>query len=203
MSQRPFRVVADVRDRPAWLAARRRMLTASDAAACLGASRWRSAADVATAKASGDELVDTEAMALGRALEEPVLRYWAQISGRRVRRARHLLASVSRPWLGASPDAWAYDDVDGFAAVEIKVTSSRWGAEPPPDYEIQCRVQMAVTGVRLVHLVGLCGSTTLRRFRIAHDPVEEQRILGQLEKVWNECILPSVRRVDSNMTAGW
>ncbi len=181
---RLFTTVAESSDRPAWLAARRRLITASDAAVLLDGSPYRTPDDVVASKLDGEEIEATEAMELGVALEEPVLRYWASKTGRRVRRARHLLASTVWPWLGATPDAWAYDSFDGLAAVEIKVTGARWGAAPPPGYVTQCRVQMAVTGVNLVHLVGLCASTTLRVFRIHHDPVEQRRIIDGLEQVW-------------------
>ncbi len=196
MTPRPFRRVVAVDDRDAWLAARRWFVTASDASKLLGDSRWARPDDVVRAKVTGEDDLPPDAaerVALGAALEEPVLRYWAQTTRRRVRRCRDLLASTRWPWLAASPDGWAYDEIGGFALVEVKVTSSRWGAEPPRDYVTQVRVQMAVTGVHTAYLVGLCASTALRVFTLRHDAYEEARIVGGLEKVWNDRLAPFVR----------
>lgn len=61
-----------------------------------------------------------------------------------------------------------------------------WRGGPPAKYEIQCRVEMAVTGLPWTDLVCLCGGQQyLGPFRFERDPEIEERILAPLREFWD------------------
>jgi hypothetical protein len=61
-----------------------------------------------------------------------------------------------------------------------------WRDGPPPNYEVQCRVELAVTGLPWADLVCLCGGQRyLGPFRIDRDMEIEERILGSLREFWD------------------
>jgi hypothetical protein len=61
-----------------------------------------------------------------------------------------------------------------------------WRDGPPPKYEIQTRVEMAVTGLPWTDLVCLCGGQRyLGPFRIERDLELEGRILAPLREFWD------------------
>jgi len=61
-----------------------------------------------------------------------------------------------------------------------------WRTAPPAKYEIQCRVEMAVTGLPWSDLVCLCGGQQyLGPFRFERSAEIEDRILGPLREFWD------------------
>jgi predicted phage-related endonuclease len=76
-----------------------------------------------------------------------------------------------------------------------------WREGPPPKYEIQCRVEMAVTGLPWTDLVCLCGGQRyLGPFRIDRDLALEERILAPLREFWDMVIAgvePTVDHTDN------
>jgi predicted phage-related endonuclease len=61
-----------------------------------------------------------------------------------------------------------------------------WRDGPPPKYEIQCRVEMAVTGLPWTDIACLCGGQKyLGPFRLERDPAIEERILTPLREFWD------------------
>lgn len=60
-----------------------------------------------------------------------------------------------------------------------------WREGPPPKYEVQCRVEMAVTGLPYCDIVCLVGGQKLvGPFRLLRDDAAERRILGSLREFW-------------------
>lgn len=61
-----------------------------------------------------------------------------------------------------------------------------WRDGPPPKYEIQCRVEMAVTGLPWTDIACLCGGQKyLGPFRLERDLAIEERILTPLREFWD------------------
>lgn len=61
-----------------------------------------------------------------------------------------------------------------------------WKEGPPAKYEIQCRVEMAVTGLPWTDIVCLCGGQKyLGPFRLERDLAIEERILEPLRDFWD------------------
>jgi putative phage-type endonuclease len=159
------------RDKGRWLAARRSGLGATDTAAILGLSSYRTALDVWLDKtATGEPVEVTSDPALaGQMLEAPVARRAVRENpwlGKLVS-TPGLLAHPDHPWLMATPDYGLAARKDRNAPVsallEVKTTQEgvyrkAWANDvPPPHILIQCQQQLAVTGY------STCWVTCMRR----------------------------------------
>jgi predicted phage-related endonuclease len=77
-----------------------------------------------------------------------------------------------------------------------------WREGAPPKYEIQCRVEMAVTGLPWTDLVCLCGGQQyLGPLRIERDLDIEDRILVSLHEFWD--MVQSGREPTVDHTDAW
>lgn len=95
------------------------------------------------------------------------------------------------PISGGRVIEWARNVVpaDAIGDVQVKTCSAYllddWREGPPPKYEIQCRVELAVTGLPHCDIVCLVGGQKLvGPFRILRDDAIERRILGSLREFW-------------------
>lgn len=74
--------------------------------------------------------------------------------------------------------------------VQVKTCSEYlrddWRDGPPAKYEIQCRVEMAVTGLPWADIVCLCGGQRyIGPYRLDRDLAIEERILEPLREFWD------------------
>lgn len=151
---------------PAQLEQRKKLITASDAAAILGLSPWRSAIDVWNEKVGeGSSFSGNFRTRRGHAIEPLLLEWLAeQIAPLVVRPAGD--TTLTHPilsWLGATPDALVFEnegDERPIALGEAKSTGliDHWrdedGEPKVPDYyHPQVVVQMAVVGVPRTYVV--------------------------------------------------
>ena len=143
--------------REAWLAERRELVTASDAAAILGEDPRRSALSVYAEKVEGIETPETSRMRRGRRLEPVIAAEYGDDTGRHVgstdpyRIDRH----PDVPWLGATLDRVTFGSTlfpspaDGYGPLELKAVVDRGAAhewddgEAPVGFEIQLQIQIA------------------------------------------------------------
>lgn len=155
----PQSIPADPTD-PAWHAARRTFIGASEAAAVLGLSRWDNPIDVWAEKLQLVEpKADTIPMSLGRELEDWIARRWqaanptayvhAPRSTVRHPRHPHIAASVDRVIGGADMEELLECKYVGANLVD------EWADGPPVYVQVQVQVQMAVTSTRRVHVCAL------------------------------------------------
>jgi putative phage-type endonuclease len=198
------------RDRPRWLRARRYGLGASDTAAVLGLSEYRTALDVwldKTAEADPDDSDVSDAARYGHLLEGPVARDT-------VRRYPELGKLVPTPGLLAHPDfPWMLATVDYCLAprgrrgapvsalLEVKTTSDeayrrKWiGGVPPASVQVQCQQQLAVTGLDTAWVT--CwkrGSASLAEpYPVARDPRVIGQIIGYAGAWWARHMIGGVR----------
>lgn len=147
----PPYVLQQFATREEWLDARRSAITATDAAAVLGRSPWRTALHVYADKLGlRDDLDETERMEWGRRLEPVIAAAYRERTGRAVDLAPpHALArSTSREWMAASLDARQGSRELGEGVLEIKCAEwdDTWEHEAPLHYQIQLQHQLAVTG---------------------------------------------------------
>ena len=146
-----------------WLAARRRGIGGSDAAAVCGISRYRSPIDVfldKTDDARAEEVEDNLQMKVGRGLEAFVAELWEEETGKKCARRNAILQHDDYDWMIANIDRWV---VGVNAGLEIKTGSSyvrdQWdGGKIPPEYELQCLHYMAVTGADRWYIAALIGN---------------------------------------------
>lgn len=136
-----------------WLEERRSGIGASETAAVLGLSPWRSPHDVWRAKVYGetdDRIGKLRRVRFGNAFEDYVANAYAQLTGRTlINHGRHtIFRHPDYPWLTATLDR-EVDYKDGNAALEIKVVEREWaGGEPPLPYIVQVQQQCFVRGLK-------------------------------------------------------
>jgi putative phage-type endonuclease len=187
--------------RPEWLANRMRGLGASDVAAILGFSPYRTPWQVWAEKTNTHRPEDQPSAAadLGNALEPWLLEQACELLNRPVERTPHqLYAHPEHAWRLASPDGWV--PADG-RLVECKTagiasgfgTPNGWTEDRYPlGYELQCRWQMHVFDAPAVELVGLIANLGVRRYTITRDIGLENELVGQVETWWTTHVVGRV-----------
>lgn len=182
-------VLADTREmtREEWLAARRRGIGSSDAAAVCGLSPWQSPLAVYLDKIG--ELPDeepSEVMEWGTRLEPLVADVWSERTGKRVRRRNAILQHPQYPFMLADVDRFV---VGENAVLEVKTTSAfgreAWVDGAVPDhYVIQVQHQMAVTGCEKAYLAVLIGGNHLECREVKRDDEVIQRLTDIEAEFW-------------------
>lgn len=189
---------ADVHDRDAWLAERRKGITASEIAAILGISPFQSPFNLYWQK-RGDipEDFDNERLSLGRHLEPWIAERFAVAHPQFAMQApAGLWGSVERPWQLATPDGLLFDgtcscgasgdvvcsclvDVEPEAVWEGKTSATYedWGEdgsdEIPAYIRAQALWQLDVMGVKTAYVSCLFLATqAIRTYVIEYDPVD-------------------------------
>lgn len=181
-------------ERAAWLAERRQLVTASDAAAILGVDPWRGPFAVYLEKAEGVERERTPEMARGLIFEGAIAEAYALETGRPIaspgayRIARH----PEHAWLGATLDRTTLGSDrhpaprQGPGALEVKMVAaakrSEWQDEPPAGYQVQLQMQMACADLAWGALVALIGGVELRWYDATPNPSFLAQALPVLER---------------------
>ncbi len=149
--QNPFSRALAFPDPAPWKAARRPVMTGSDAAAALGFSSRTTPLQVWNAKRNGAEIEETVAMRRGRALEPLVLALFAESAD-----ALPVLTVPPTPWtlvphpampfLAATPDAITHTpDFSSAAVVEAKTMYGRFAEVENGECPIGWQIQVAIT----------------------------------------------------------
>lgn len=160
--------------RDEWLAARRRGLGGSDAAAVAGlnpyAGPWSVWADKVGLNVAEVEV--SEPMRWGTLLEPVIAAEAAERFGLDVRPSPGLVAHRDRQWQLATPDGLVGDD----ALIEVKSVGARqedaWESGPPDMYWTQGLHYCAVTGRATVHFVALVGGQRLVHHPVVYTPAD-------------------------------
>lgn len=187
--------------RPEWLAKRQHGLGASDVAAILGFSNYRTPWQVWAEKTDTRRPDDQPSAAadLGDDLEPWLIERAAVLLDRPVLRTPHqLYAHPVHPWRMSSPDGWV--PADG-RLVECKTaglasgfgTPAGWSEDRfPLGYELQCRWQMHVLDAQTVELVALVANLGLRRYTVTRDVDIENDLVAQVETWWLRHVISRV-----------
>lgn len=140
-----------------WLAARSKCVTASDGAAILGLSHYKTPLKVYEEKRNGGDSVDIDLFWWGHQMEQPTANFFTRKTGiELVDLGDYAIAyHDENDWLAATLDRVTRDGVP----VELKhisngVSLDAWEASPPLDNEIQLQIQMYVTRSDRGYLVG-------------------------------------------------
>jgi len=174
-------------DRQEWLALRRKSIGGSDAAGVLGLSKWSSPMSVWADKLGlVPDKEDTEAMRVGRDLEDYVAHRWMEATGKRVRRLNAMLYNDRHPYAHADIDRMVIGE---SAGLECKTTSALdlrkfKGVEFPEQYYVQCVHYMAVTGAERWYLGVLVLGREFFHFTLERDQAEIDALMDAEEKFW-------------------
>jgi len=156
----------------AWLELRRQGLGASDMAAVMGVSPYKTPYQLWAEKTGATPPQKVGAAAnRGVILEDAVGQYYEQERGVKLRKSNGIVRLRKHPRIMASLDRTIVGEPKGL--VELKTSSSpRWSMWPvPPEVVIQTHVQMGITGAEWCDVVALLGGLVFKIERVQFDPV--------------------------------
>lgn len=174
--------------RDQWLSIRKKTIGGSDAAGIVGLSRWATPFTVWADKTGRlPDSEDSEAMRLGRDLEDYVARRWMEQSGKRVRRLNAILYNPQYPFAHADVDRMVIGE---NAGLECKTTSTMdikqfKGVDFPEKYYTQCVHYMAVTGAHRWYLAVLVLGRAFFHFTLERDQAEIDALMAAEKDFWN------------------
>ena len=173
--------------REEWLAQRRKTIGGSDAAAIIGLSRYATPYTIFMDKTGRlPDKLDTEAMRLGRDLEDYVAKRWCEETGKKVRRVQAMLYNPLYPFAHADVDRMVIGE---DAGLECKTTSTLdvkqfKGVEFPEKYYAQCVHYMAVTGAKRWYLAVLVFGRGFFTFVLERDQAEIDALMAAEDSFW-------------------
>lgn len=173
-----------------WLEQRRKTIGGSDAASLCGLNSYSSPYSVWADKMGLlPKKEPNEAMRLGTDLEQYVAERFAEATGKKVRRDRHIIINSDYPFAHANVDRVIIGE---DAGLECKTTSvmnlKRFkNGEYPDNYYVQCMHYMMVTGKKKWYLAVLILGKDFRVFEIERND-EEISALAEIEKDFYECV---------------
>lgn len=161
-----------------WLADRMTGIGASDAAAVLGVSSWKTPYQLWAEKSGlieADDISGNEWVKWGHRLEGVIAEAYEDESGRSVFRCRQykIERHQEHEWMLCTPDAKQVDRDRGSGVLQIKTAGTflapKWEDEPPLSYQIQVQHELAVTGMEWGTLVVLIGGQRMLWFDIERN----------------------------------
>jgi putative phage-type endonuclease len=157
---------------PEWLELRRQGLGASDMAAVMGVSPYKTPYQLWAEKtgATPEQKVGAAANR-GVILEDAVAQYYEQERGVKLRKSNGIVRLKAQPRLMASLDRTIVGEPKGI--VEVKTSASpRWSMWfVPPEVVIQTHVQMGIVQAEWCDVVALLGGLVFKIERVHFDPV--------------------------------
>lgn len=166
--------------REQWLEVRRNGIGGSDAAAIVGLNNYSSPWAVwADKRGLTPDKPDTEAMRIGRDLEEYVAKRFTEASGLKVNKSNYMWANEDYPWALANVDRMIV--MGGRVGLECKTTSA-WnvkhykGGNFPDRFYCQCVHYMTIMEALRWYLAVLVlgeGLHIYQMTRVQHDVVPE------------------------------
>lgn len=184
-------------DREAWLAERRNGLGASDVSAALGINAWKSPyvlwAEKCGLLPEEDLAAESEAVEWGLRLEGPIIKAFAEKTGRLVEvpESPTLAVHPSIPFLRCTVDALQRKAAEEpLGDLQIKTTSAykadEWkdGAVPLM-YQVQVQAELFVTGLAWGSIACLIGGQRLVYRDIERDDAFIEALVPHLEQFWS------------------
>lgn len=192
------RILVKTTDMPRekWLEYRRSGIGGSDAAVIVGLSPYRSQIELWADKTGRlPDKEDSEAMRVGRDLEEYVARRFCEATGKRVRRRNAIFQHDTYDFITANVDR---EIVGENAGLECKTTSAFAksdfeNGEIPPYYYCQCCHYMNVMGYEKMYLAVLVMGRAFYWYEIKRDENECAALLNAEIEFWNKHIIPDSR----------
>lgn len=172
-----------------WHQERMSGIGASECAAALGLSKWKTPLDVYLAKITPDTpRPDTPATRRGRMMEDVVLNYYEEDVAP-VERSLPRVVSKEHPFMFASLDARRKDDLRPVEAKTVGIHGlPLWGEpgtdEVPEDYLFQVMHQMIVVRAMVCDLAALKADDNFHVYTIEHDPELAGLIVEGLAEFW-------------------
>lgn len=173
--------------RAEWLTQRRQTIGGSDASAIIGLSPYATPYTVWADKTGRlPDKEDSEAMRLGRDLEDYVAKRWCEATGKKVRRLQAMLYNPEYPHAHADVDRMV---VGEDAGLECKTTSTLniaqfRGEDFPEKYYAQCVHYLAVTGCKRWYLAVLVFGRGFFTYTLERDEAEIKALMDAEADFW-------------------
>lgn len=177
---------------------RKNYIGASESAAALGLSRWKTPLQLWAEKTGAvepDDLSDVLAIEVGTELEDLVCKLFTKRTGKEVRRVNETIYHPEYRFIAANIDRRV---VAEDAVLEAK-TASQWkvreweGEEIPQEYVIQVMHQLAVTGRKKGYIAVLIGGNQQFVWKEIHrDEGLVKDIIKKEVRFWNEFVIPKI-----------
>jgi len=167
----------------------------SDAPAILGVDPYRSALEVYAEKLGLiEKKEDSEAMRIGRDLEEYVALRFTEKTNKKVRKTNKLFVHPKFPWMIGHIDRLI---VGEKAILECKTTSPMTyevfeKGEYPPSYYVQCMHYLAVTGFQKAYLAILILNRSFKVYEIERDEEEIEALIEAERHFWEDHVLKGI-----------
>ena len=191
----------------AWRRARQNSIGASDAAAVMGISPWKTEAQLWDEKANGKTLDFHNADTVrGHRSESHILELYGIETGRKMFSGeRIMLMSNRNPFMSCTLDGIDFTDEGNPIIIEVKsvkFSHGEWSDDKIPDYYFtQLLHQLAVTGwneaILLVRFTRNEGweSASERMYHVKREDVQDQigKLVRKESRFWNEYVVNKKR----------
>ena len=186
--------------RETWLDERQNSIGASDAAAALSASPFKSQFQLWSEKvglAEPPSLDDVERVYWGNALEDKIVERFGEVTGRYVEwnGSHEITRHPNRPWMTATLDGTQECDEragDGTGVLQIKTTGhwsgKEWETEPPLHCQIQLQHEIEVKGATWGTLAVLVAGQKLLWFDMERDDDFIEQLMAKEAWFWTQVL---------------
>ena len=192
--------------REEWLELRKKSIGGSEASTVCGLNPYSSLIELWADKTGRiPPKEDSEAMRIGRDLEEYVAKRFCEATGKKVRRRNAMFQHDKYDFITANVDR---EIVGENAGLECKTTSVMnksdfEGGQIPLNYLCQCRHYMNVMGYEKMYLAVLVMGKAFYWYEIPYDKSENDTLLSMEIDFWEKHIKPDVRpEPDGSESAG-
>jgi len=191
----PLRIVKSGLSEAEWVAGRRNYIGASDAAAAVGLSPYKTPYQLwleKTGQVEPDDLSHNEAVQWGKRLEDMLADYFEQHNKTKLRRSNFILQHPALPWMACNVDRMIVSDERGPGIWEGK-TAGVFAARDafgegedhvPEHYLIQMHHMLAVTGYKWGVLSVLIGGQRYKQYDFRRDDDFEALLIGRELAFW-------------------
>ena len=179
----------DKTSREEWLELRKKSIGGSDASTVCGLNPYSSLIELWADKTGRiPPKEDSEAMRIGRDLEEYVAKRFCDATGKKVRRRNAMFQHDKYDFITANVDR---EIVGENAGLECKTTSVMnksdfEGGQIPLNYLCQCRHYMNVMGYEKMYLAVLVMGRAFYWYEIPYDKSEGDTLLSMEIDFWEE-----------------
>lgn len=192
------KILANTKDMPReeWLAIRRTGIGGSDAATICGLNPYSSKIELWADKTGRlPDKPDSEAMRIGRDLEDYVASRFYEVTGKKVERRNVTFQHDKYDFINANIDRKIIGE---NAGLECKTTSifnksDFENGAIPQYYYCQCMHYMNVMGFEKMYLAVLVLGKAFYRFEIPYNKDDGEALLKMEIDFWNNHIIPDIR----------
>lgn len=209
MNAKLIMTVEQMKYRDIWRQTRNLGIGGSDAGAIMGMNPWKSKYQLwleKTGQAEPEDISGKESVYWGTVLEAPVADRFAELTGKKIRRAG-MMQNIKDPWMLANVDRLI---VGEKAGLECKCTNAfsvkDWKEDNLPDsYYWQCQHYMMTTGLPVWYIAVLIGGNSFDYKAVPRHDDDIKALYEAESEFWlknvKEGIMPDIDGSDSTAKA--